>query len=39
MDNHMHTRGRFVLMTLVAALFGAACAQPTRAPHALPSPL
>jgi hypothetical protein len=39
MHNPMHTCTRRVPVTLVAALLGAACAQPTRAPRALPSPV
>lgn len=39
MHTLMHTRSRRVPMTLVVALFGAACAQPARAPRALPSPV
>ncbi len=39
MHNPTHTRGRRVPMTLMAALFGAACAQPTPAPRTLPSPV
>src|SRR5213592_4455692 len=39
MQNPMHTRSRRVPVMLVAALFVAACAQPTRAPRTLPSPM
>ena len=35
----MHTRSRRVSRRLVVALFGAACAQPARAPRALPPPV
>src|SRR5439155_20167964 len=39
MKNPMHTRSRRVTVTLVAALFVVACAQPSPAPRALPSPV
>ena len=39
MQNPMHAHGRRVSMLLGAALFVAACAQPTRAPRVLPSPV
>ena len=37
--NPMHTHGRHVPITLVAALFGVACTQPMPAPRTLPSPV
>jgi uncharacterized membrane protein len=39
MHRLMHTPSRRVAMTVMAALFGAACAQRARVPRALPSPM